>query len=131
MVEHVVEAGSTRFAPESIEAKPDVGPEGFFAVEMRVGRVLAVEPFPEMRKPSLKVQVDFGPRGVLWTSAQIADHDPAALRGRLVVGAVNLGERRLPTGFMSQFLLLGGLHPDGRVGLLSVPEDLPLGAIVG
>jgi tRNA-binding protein len=128
--EHVVEAGSRRFDPEVLPLKEDVGADGFHAVDLRVGRVVAAEPFPAARKPSLRVRVDFGPvLGELETSAQITHYEPGELTGRLVVGAVNLGVRRI-AGLESRFLLLGGLHPDGRVALLSVDEALAPGSVV-
>jgi tRNA-binding protein len=128
--EHVVEEGSLRFDPATLPAKADVGAEGFHAVDLRIGRVVAAEPFPAARKPSLRVRVDFGPQlGELETSAQITHYEPAELVGRLVVGAVNLGVRRI-AGLESRFLLLGGLHADGTVALLSPDEALPPGSVV-
>ncbi len=73
------------FAPEQ-PAKPDVDPEAFFVLDLRVGRVETVEPFPEARKPSWKLTVDFGEGvGVLRTSAQIRNYLADDLVGRLVV----------------------------------------------
>jgi tRNA-binding protein len=66
---------------------------------------------------------------VLETSAQITRYDPEALVGRLVVGAVNLGARRI-AGLESRFLVLGGLHPDGAVSLLAPDEELQPGSAV-
>jgi tRNA-binding protein len=130
MTEHVVEPGSRRFDPAILAAKPDVGAEGFHALDLRVGRVIGAEPFPAARKPSLRVRVDFGPvLGMLETSAQITHYDPATLVGRMVVGAVNLGTRRI-AGLESRFLLLGGLHADGKVTLLQPDEALPPGSVV-
>ena len=101
---------------------PDVAPNDFFAVDMRVGRIEAVEPFPEARKPAWKLTVDFGPPiGVLRTSAQVTNYPAEELVGRLVVGAVNLGEKRI-AGFKSQFLVLGAVGDDGVVHLLEVPS---------
>ncbi|HVM40062.1 MAG TPA: tRNA-binding protein [Acidimicrobiia bacterium] len=103
-----------------MERKPDIGPEGFFALDLRVGRVVDVEAFPEARVPAWKLRVDFGPAvGVLQTSAQITNYERDELVGRLVVGAVNLGTKRI-AGFESQFLVLGALEPDGTVHLLDV-----------
>lgn len=93
-------------------------PDAFFAVDMRVGKVTEVRPFPEARKPAWKVAVDFGPLGNRWTSAQITHYDPEELIGRLVVGTVNLGAKRI-AGFRSEFLLLGAVGEDGVVRLLS------------
>lgn len=99
------------------QVKPDA-PDAFFAVDMRVGKVTEVRPFPEARKPAWKVAVDFGPLGNRWTSAQITHYAPTELVGRLVVGAVNLGAKRI-AGFRSEFLLLGAVGADGVVWLLS------------
>ena len=98
--------------------KPPVAADAFFAIDMRVGKVLEVEEFPEARKPAWKLTVDFGPHvGTLRTSAQVTNYPAEALRGRAVVGAVNLGSKRI-AGFVSEFLLLGSLDPDGTVQLL-------------
>jgi len=116
--------------PADLERKPDVGAEGFFALDLRVGRVTEVEPFPEARKPAWKLAVDFGPAvGTLRTSAQVTNYAAEELVGRQVVGAINLGTRRI-AGFRSEFLVLGGLAPDGTVHLLAPDADLPPGAPV-
>lgn len=105
--------------------KPDVGSAFFFDVDLRVGRVLAVEAFPEARHPAWKLTVDFGPGvGHLHTSAQITNYTADDLIGRLVVGAINLGAKRI-AGFRSEFLVLGGLESDGTVHLLSVDGVQP------
>lgn len=105
----------------STAKKPDIGADDFFAVDMRVGRVLEVEAFPEARKPAWKLTVDFGPAvGTLRTSAQVTSYRAEELVGRLVVGAINLGTKRI-AGFTSQFLILGSIDSDGRVRLLQ-PE---------
>lgn len=100
-------------------------PEDFLAIEMHVGTVLRSEPFPEARKPSIKLEIDFGPAlGVRRSSAQLTVHyTPEQLVGRQVVAVTNIGERRI-AGFVSQCLVLGAmpsatevvlLHPDHRV----------------
>ncbi len=95
---------------------------------MRVGRVVEVRPFPEARRPSYQLAVDFGPElGVLETSAQVTNYSADELAGRLVVGAVNLGVRRI-AGFRSSFLVLGAVEPDGTVRLLAPDGDPPLGS---
>lgn len=128
--EHTVEAGDDRYAPAMLVRKPDVDAAHFHALDLRVGRVVAAEPFPAARKPSLRLRVDFGPViGELETSAQITRYAPEALVGRLVVGAVNLGARRI-AGLESRFLVIGGLHPDGSVALLAPDEDLAPGSAV-
>ena len=116
------------YDPSRLTAKPEIGADSFFAVDMRVGRVLEVEPFPEARKPAWKLTVDFGPViGTLRTSAQVTGYSAEQLTGRLVVGAVNLGKKRI-AGFASEFLVLGSLDPDGTVRLLQVEEGVSPGA---
>jgi tRNA-binding protein len=128
---HTVEPGRRRYDPATLPPRPEVGAEAFHALDLRVGRVVAAAPFPAARRPSLRVRVDFGPvLGELETSAQITRYDPDALVGRLVVGAVNLGTRRI-ADLDSAFLILGGLHADGSVALLAPDEDLPPGSPVG
>jgi tRNA-binding protein len=109
--------------------KDDVGADAFFSLDLRVGRVVEVDPFPEARTPAWKLRVDFGPAvGTLQTSAQVTNYTAEELLGRLVVGAINLGPKRI-AGYRSEFLVLGGLEPDGTVHLLSV-EGVEPGAPV-
>ena len=109
-------------APERLPRKPVVGADAFAALDLRVGRVVDVEDFPQARIPAWKLTVDFGPAvGTLRTSAQVRGYARGELTGRLVVGAVNLGDRR-NAGFASQFLLLGAVAPGGAVRLLH-PDD--------
>ena len=127
---HTIDPDGRPYAPEVVAAKPDIDAGGFFAVDLRVGRVTDVEDFPEARKPAWKLTVDFGPvLGTLRTSAQITNYPRDELVGRLVVGAVNLGRKRI-AGFESQFLVLGALEADGTVRLLAVDDDLPVGSVV-
>jgi tRNA-binding protein len=110
--------------------KEPVEPGTFFDLDLRVGRVSAVQEFPEARSPAWKLTVDFGPEvGPLRTSAQITNYHPDDLLGRLVVGAINLGNKRI-AGFVSEFLVLGAIEADGTVRLLEVPDDVPPGAPV-
>jgi tRNA-binding protein len=128
VAQHEIDPDRLLYAPEDLARKPDVGAEGFFAVDMRAGRVTAVEPFPEARKPAWKLTVDFGPVvGPLRTSAQVTNYSADELTGRLVVGALNLGRKRI-AGFTSEFLILGALDPDGTVRLLELPDDVGVGA---
>ncbi|WP_028937770.1 tRNA-binding protein [Pseudonocardia spinosispora] len=108
----------------STAAKEQTTPEAFFSVDMRVGRVTDVREFPEARRPAWKVTVDFGDIGELQTSAQITNYTREQLIGRLVVGAVNLGAKRI-AGFRSEFLLLGGCTADGTVHLLAPDAGTP------
>jgi tRNA-binding protein len=128
MGQHEIDAEGLPYALDKLPRKDPVGAAAFFDLDLRVGRVTAVEPFPEARKPAWKLTVDFGPLvGVLRTSAQITNYDEGALVGRLVVGAINLGDKRI-AGFTSEFLVLGSLDPDGTVRLLELPDDVQPGA---
>ena len=97
----------------------------FFAIDMRVGTVVSADPFPEARKPAIKLAIDFGPElGIKRSSAQLTRrYEPAQLVGRQVVAAVNLGTRRI-AGFVSEVLVLGGVPEEGDVVLLAL--DAPV-----
>jgi len=113
------------------DRKPDVSPDVLPSLDLRVGRVVAAVPFPAARIPSLRLTVDFGPAvGLLETSARIAHYRPEELVGRDVIGAINLGTRRI-AGFDSRFLVLGAYAEDGSVSLLTPDTALPPGSIVG
>jgi tRNA-binding protein len=130
VAQHEIDPDHLPYAPAGLAAKPDIGAEGFFAVDMRTGRVTDVEPFPEARKPAWKLTVDFGPVvGTLRTSAQVTNYTADELTGRIVVGALNLGRKRI-AGFTSEFLILGALDPDGTVRLLELPDGVEPGAPV-
>ena len=106
------------------------GLEAFQALDLRVGRVLAAEPLAGARKPAWKLSIDLGAVGVKGSSAQITDlYAPETLIGRLVICAVNLGPRRI-AGFVSEVLVLGAPDDAGRVVLLAVERDVPLGGRV-
>lgn len=128
--QHRVDPDSRPYDPATLQRKPDVGGDTFFAVDMRAGRVVAVEDFPAARKPAWKIEVDFGPVvGRLWSSAQIRNYERDELLGRMVVGAINLGTKRI-AGFESHFLVLGALEADGTVRLLEVPAGVEPGAAI-
>jgi tRNA-binding protein len=128
MGQHEIDSEALPYALNKLPRKPDVGIDAFFALDLRAGRVVAVEDFPEARKPSLKIAVDFGPLvGKLWSSAQINNYSRSELIGRRVVGAVNLGSKRI-AGFRSEFLILGALDPDGVVRLLQLEDGVEPGA---
>jgi tRNA-binding protein len=104
--------------------------DDFLKVDMRVGRVTAVEDFPEARKPAWKLTIDFGPDvGVKRSSAQITNYAREELEGRLVVAVVNFPPRRIGP-FMSEVLCLGASDEDGDVILLEPRSEVPLGARV-
>ena len=106
--------------------------EEFFAIDMRVGTVLEAEPFPEARKPSIKLLIDFGADiGQKRSSAQLTVHySPAQLVGRQVVAAVNLGPRRI-AGFTSDVLVLGAMPSHTDVVLLSLERPVANGTRIG
>lgn len=102
------------------------------SVEMRVGRVVQVDDFPEARRPAYKLMIDFGEEiGLKKSSAQITDlYTKEYLLHRLVVCIVNLTPKQIGP-FMSECLTLGVHDVDGNVALLSLEErDIPLGAII-
>jgi tRNA-binding protein len=102
--------------------------DDFLEVDMRVGRVLAVEDFPEARKPAWKLTIDFGPDlGTKRSSAQITNYSRAELEGRLVVAVVNFPPRQIGP-FMSEVLTLGASDEAGNVILLEPRSDVPLGS---
>ena len=93
--------------------------DGFEAVDMRVGRVLEVEDFPEARRPAWKLHIDFGPEiGARRSSAQITNYERSELEGRQVVAVVNFPPKQIGP-FMSECLVLGAVVEDGTVILLS------------
>ena len=131
MGQHEIDPKNQPYHPNKLDRKEYIGIGEFLSVDMRAGIILDVEEFPEMRKPSYKIRVDFGPIvGKLWSSAQITNYSRAQLIGRTVVGAINLGEKTLPSGFVSQFLILGSLEPDGTVRLLELPEGTLPGSTI-
>ncbi len=128
MAQHRIDPEALPYAVHGLEKKDDVAIEDFFALDLRTGKVTVVEDFPEARKPAYKITVDFGPRvGTLQTSAQVTNYSKDELIGRMVVGAVNLGTKRI-AGFKSEFLILGSLDPDGTVRLLGLEEGVEPGA---
>jgi tRNA-binding protein len=114
-----VPAGRFRLAAMTA-AKPDA-PESFAALDMRVGRIVTVEEFPEARNPAWKLRIDFGPLGERQSSAQITHYSAEELTDRPVVCAVNLGRKRI-AGFVSECLVLGAVDDIGTVRLLR-PDD--------
>lgn len=102
--------------------------DDFAKVELRVGRIVAVEDFPEARKPAWKLTIDFGEEiGTKRASAQITNYAREELEGRLIVGVVNFPPRQIGP-VRSEVLVLGASDSEGRVILLGPGSDVPLGA---
>ena len=109
-------------------AMETIGWEDFVRVELRVGRIVDAQPFPEARKPAYVLKVDFGPElGTRKSSAQITDlYQPADLIGRLVVAVVNFPKKQI--GPLQSECLVTGFHDEaGRVALCVPDRDVPLG----
>jgi tRNA-binding protein len=101
--------------------------DDFTRVDMRVGRVTAVDDFPEARKPAWRLEIDFGADlGTKTSSAQIKHYAREELEGRLVVGVVNLAPRRIGP-VVSEVLVLGALDDSEGVVLLRPDRDVALG----
>jgi len=97
--------------------------EHFVGLDIRVGRILAVEDFPEARVPAWKLTIDFGPEvGEKRSSAQITHYAREQLDGRLVVAVTNFAPKRI-AGFKSECLVLGALNDENGVVLLRPDED--------
>jgi tRNA-binding protein len=113
----------------SASAAPTIGFDQFLAVDIRVGTITAVDPFPEARKPALKLTIDFGPAiGVKRSSAQITEHyDAAALLGRQVAAVVNFPPRQIGK-YMSEVLTLGFPDSDEAVVLFAPDQPVANGA---
>jgi tRNA-binding protein len=103
----------------------------FLAVDMRIGRVISVEEFPEARKPAWKLTIDFGSEiGVKRSSAQITHYTREQLEGTLVVAVVNFPPRQIGP-FFSEVLVLGALDDEQGVVLLRPDRDAAPGARIG
>ncbi len=119
-------------------ADPSFKPTGsatiddFERIDMRVGRIVAAEPFPAARKPAYRLTIDFGSGGERRSSAQLPATypDPDALVGRLVIAVVNFAPRNI-AGFQSEVLVLGALPADGSIPLLGVDAGASPGDRIG
>lgn len=102
--------------------------DDFLKVDIRVGRITRAEPYPEARKPAIKLWVDFGPElGEKKSSAQITRHyAPEDLTGKKVLAVVNFPPRQIGK-FMSEILVLGVPDDDDEVVLLTPDKDVPIG----
>jgi tRNA-binding protein len=102
--------------------------DDFARVDIRVGRIVQADDFPQARKPAYKLRIDFGPGiGIKASSAQITKYyDPPDLVGRLVLAVVNFPPRQIAT-FFSEVLTLGVILGEGDICLVQPDRDVPLG----
>ncbi|MFT0891795.1 tRNA-binding protein [Pseudochelatococcus sp. G4_1912] len=111
---------------EDSSFKSQVVYDDFAKLDIRVGRVVEVQPFPKARNPSYKIAVDLGELGIKWSSAQITSYAIEDLIGIQVVCVVNFPPRNI-AGFQSQVLILGVENAKGDIILLSPRSEVPKG----
>jgi tRNA-binding protein len=109
--------------------KPQITYDDFARLDIRIGKVVDVQPFPRARNPSYKVGVDVGADRIMWSSAQITNYEPAALVGSLVVCICNFAPKNI-AGFTSELLILGAKNSDGNVIVLSPRSEVAAGQAV-
>ncbi|MEZ2410728.1 tRNA-binding protein [Bosea sp. RCC_152_1] len=100
--------------------------DDFERIDIRIGRVVAVQAFERARTPAYKVEVDFGELGRKWSSAQITSYSAEDLVGRLVSCVVNMPPRNI-AGFQSEILILGARNAAGEVKVLTPTHEVGLG----
>ncbi|MDA3129208.1 tRNA-binding protein [Aliibacillus thermotolerans] len=104
--------------------------EYFNKLDLRIGTIVQAEPFPEAKKPAIKLFIDFGPLGIKQSSAQITKrYTPDDLIDKQVVAVVNFPPMNI-AGFRSDVLVLGGVVEEGDVTLLSADDHVPSGTPV-
>jgi len=116
-------------SPENTpETPPEISFDDFLKIDIRTGTIVDAQPYPEARKPALKLWVDYGPEiGVKKSSAQITEHYmPQELIGKQVLAVVNFPPRQIGK-FMSEALVLGLPDADGNVVLISPDKEVPNG----
>jgi tRNA-binding protein len=100
--------------------------DDFARLDLRIGKVVEVQPFPRARNPSYKVGVDVGTDRIMWSSAQITNYPAETLVGSLVVCVCNLGPKNI-AGFTSELLILGAKDSEGRVIVLAPRSEVAVG----
>ncbi len=113
---------------DATELAPQIGWDDFVAVDIRVGRIIRAEPFPQARRPAIKLWLDFGPGiGERKSSAQITRHyQPGDLIGKQVLAVMNFPPRQIGP-FMSEVLVLGLPDEDDQVVLIGPDKPVPIG----
>jgi len=108
------------------QLKAQVTYDDFARLDIRIGKVVEVHPFPRARNPSYKVGVDVEADRIMWSSAQITNYEPQALVGSLVVCVCNLGPKNI-AGFTSELLILGAKDSAGNVIVLGPRSEASVG----
>ena len=107
--------------PQKSPQKPEIVYDDFAKVDIRIGKITEVLPFPRARTPAYKVAVEFGDLGTKWSSAQITSYSAEELIGKLVVCVVNMPPRNI-AGFKSEILIMGANNDSDQVIILT-PES--------
>lgn len=100
--------------------------DDFARLDIRIGKVVEVQPFSRARNPSYKIGVDVGADRIMWSSAQITNYKAEALVGSLVVCVCNLGPKDI-AGFTSELLILGARDAAGKVIVLGPRSEVAVG----
>jgi tRNA-binding protein len=108
------------------ELKAQASYDDFARLDIRIGKVVEVQPFPRARNPSYRVGVDVGAERVMWSSAQITNYPPEALIGAFVVCVCNLAPKNI-AGFSSELLILGARNAAGQVIILAPRSEVAVG----
>jgi tRNA-binding protein len=108
------------------QLKAQAAYDDFARLDIRIGKVVEVQPFARTRKPSYKVGVDVAADRIMWSSAQITNYEPETLIGSLVVCVCNLGPKN-SAGFTSELLILGAKDADGKVIILGPRSGVGVG----
>ena len=106
--------------------KPQAAYQDFARLDIRIGRVVDVQPFARARNPSYKIGVDVGGERIMWSSAQVTNYAPADLLGSLVVCVCNFAPKNI-AGFTSELLILGAKDTDGNVIVLGPRSEVAIG----